>query len=91
MSYEFDPDWVIAPGETLKEWMDDAAVTVHMLHTMTNRQVPVDKLQAIIDGKGEITEAIASYLFYATGIPSQLWLNLERMYRTGLAAGKVRT
>lgn len=85
----FDPDWVIAPGETLREWMEE-----NHLHpraaALTCGRMPLELFEGILAGEVAITPNVAEGLA-RTGIPARLWLNLERAYRLGLAAGKKRT
>jgi plasmid maintenance system antidote protein VapI len=83
----FDPDWVVKPGETLREWIDENHLTVRAVAGMCGRMKP-DRLQRIIDGKQRITRDDARRLQAATNIPATLWLKLELAYRAGLAAGK---
>lgn len=84
----FDPDWVVKPGETLKEWIEENGLTVRSTATTCGRMDP-DRLQRIIDGKQRITHTDAARLAHGTGISERLWLNLERAYRAGLKAGKI--
>jgi plasmid maintenance system antidote protein VapI len=84
----FDPDWVISPGETLQEWLDEhKPLSVRSLATICGR-MNSHRLQRIIDGKQKITRLDAERLEHGTGIPASLWLNLERAFRQGLAEGK---
>ena len=82
----FNPDWVVAPGETLREWRESnhlpetAAATACGLRLTRFRQIE--------RGTAPISEDTAFRLAHGTGIPAFLWLNLERNYRAGLAAGK---
>jgi len=81
-----NPDWVIKPGETLMDWMTEGRV--HPITMSGICGLPVDAIEGIIDGSVEITPEIAEGLFRGTKISAQLWLNLEKAYRDGLAAGK---
>lgn len=84
----FDPDWTIAPGETLREWIEENGLSVRSTATACGRMDP-DRLQGIIDAQEEITEDDASRLHAGTMIPARLWLNLERRYRQDLQRGKI--
>lgn len=86
----FDPDWVIRPGETLAEWIEENGLGVRSAATACGRMDP-DRMRRIIDGKQKLTRDDAARLAAGTGIPASLWLNLERTYRAGLKAGKVDT
>ncbi len=87
MSYPFDPDWVIKPGETLREWMEERKLSPRLMSTICGR-IPPETIEGILDGTVEITPGIADWLQLGTDIPARLWLNLERIYRAGLDAGK---
>lgn len=86
---KFDPDWVISPGETLRDWMEENGLG-RMEHAVaqTCGRMSDEMFQGILDGKTKITPDIAKALEHGTAIPAQLWLNLERAFRDGLAAGK---
>ena len=83
----FNPDWVVIPGETLKEWREEMNLPARAAAKACAR-MPLDLYEAVEAGKVEINEEIASALEYGTSIPKGLWLNLERLYRAGLAQGK---
>lgn len=83
--YRFNPDWVISPGETLKEVMANNGLTVRAVARMTT--IPSADVQAILDGELHITEKVANCLA-KTQVPAHLWRNLERAYRQGLVQGK---
>ena len=85
--HPFDPDWVISPGETLRDWIEENGLTVRSTATVCGRMDPKE-LQRILDGVRHVTPKVAEKLAYGTGIPARLWLNLERQFRKGLAEGK---
>lgn len=87
-SKPFDPDYVVAPGETLREWFDDVGLplSVAALYGLDERT-----LQRIFDGKQKITPAIAQRLCNLTHVGAPFWLALEQNFRVGLAAGKTWT
>lgn len=85
--HPFDPDWVISPGETLRDWIEENGLTVRSTATVCGR-MNVNELQRILDGVRPITPKVAEALAHGTGIPARLWLNLERQFRQGLAEGK---
>jgi plasmid maintenance system antidote protein VapI len=86
---KFDPDWVVAPGETLREWRLDNGLPTSAAATAC-AQMPLELYAAVEAGDEPITENVALGLEHGTQIPAFLWLNLERAYRAGLAAGKTR-
>lgn len=83
----FDPDWVIAPGRTLRDWREEHGLGPQSAATVCGR-MPLTMYEAIESGKRRITKPRAEALAHGTGIPASLWLNLERIYRAGLKAGK---
>lgn len=83
----FNPDWVVAPGETLREWRDWAHLPAKAAAKACGR-MPVELYLGIEAGAEPITEDIAARLYAGTGIFTKFWLNLEKRYRDGLAAGK---
>lgn len=85
-AHPFNPDWVIAPGETLKEWREDNNLPL----SAAAKACGIDRgiFAKIEDGKQRITLHLADRLEYGTQIPARLWMNLERHYREGLKAGK---
>lgn len=90
MSYQFDPDWVIAPGETLREWLDTNGLSNRVAAAAVGRTA-IAWAEAVIDEvlrREPLTENYARVLERVTGIPARMWLALEHNYRVGLAAGK---
>lgn len=77
---KYDPDYVVAPAETVKEWF----VLNPFEHKLYNG---IDLVIDVINKK-ELTQRHALYLHELTDIPVQFWITLEHNYRVGLAAGK---
>lgn len=84
--HRWDPDWVMKPGEHLQEWMDEDGIT--MLAAASVCGLSVDTIFGVLDASVQITPSVAKGLERGTNIPEGMWLNLERIYREGLAAGK---
>lgn len=84
----FNPDWVISPGETLRDWMEENGIPSARIVASCCRDLEANEVQGVLDGKRRITKVLACKLSVATGISAQLWLNLERQFRQGLAEGK---
>jgi len=40
MSEKFDPDWVVKPGETLREWIEENGLTVRSTATLCGHMKP---------------------------------------------------
>lgn len=91
--YVFDPDWCMCPGVFLREMIEHAGMSPKLGAGMVSRLsgLPVAMVEGILDGTTEITEDIAHRLATGTqplAVSAQFWLNAERIYRAGLAAGK---
>lgn len=89
MSIPFDSDWVVAPGETLDDWFDEAQLfTVHARACHAQRfGIRATRLDGFLAG-GPLDDELAVRLALMTGIPRVFWAALEHNFRVGLAAGK---
>lgn len=85
-SERFDPDWVVRPGATLVECADENGLSLRVLAQKCGLEPVV--VTGVVTGRQRITEPIAERLAHGTGVSARMWLNLERNYREGLAAGK---
>lgn len=84
---KFDPDWVVAPGETLAEWFE----CYHLPHSIAQHyDISERTLKRIFAGTQIINPKLAQKLCNMTHVGAPFWLALEHNYRVGLAAGKVR-
>jgi len=81
---QFKPDYVVLPGDTLKETIDALGISQADLAERTGR--PVEAINEIIQGKAAITSDIALQLEEVLNIPASFWNNLERNYQESLAA-----
>lgn len=82
--YPFEPDYRVAPGETLREWMEENGMTLVKAASL----LPMTALEllSLINGASvRITPLLAASLEKLTGIPAQFWLNLEANYRAPVA------
>ena len=86
MAHAFDPDWVIAPGETIRECMSMYGVSLPATAGMLG--LDVGEVYALLIGNMEIREYTAWKLQETFGVNRQVWLQLEYNYRRGLRAGK---
>ena len=87
-NYEFEPDYAIPPGETLKEVMKSLDMTQKELAIRTG--LTVQSLNRIFKGEQPITYETANKLELATGVLSRMWNNLEAQYQEQLAKIKER-
>jgi len=81
--YEFDPDYAIPPGETLKELMESLEMSQKELSKRTG--LTVQSLNRIIKGEQPITYETANIFELVTNVPAKMWNNLEANYREQLS------
>lgn len=79
----FKPDYVVCPGETLLELIQELNMSQAELAERTGR--PKKTINEIIRGKAAITPATALQFERVLGVPATFWNNLERNYREILA------
>lgn len=82
-SYEFEPDYAVPPGETLKEVMQSLGMTQKELATRSD--LTVMSLNRIFKGEQVISPSTAARLELVTGVPAGFWNNLEAQYQEQLA------
>lgn len=89
MTTTFDPDWVVHPGATLDDWMDEHERPWYTLCLADGPGcIPARTVYRVLFGEEPIDRDLAERLHLRTGISTDLWLNLEKTFRAGLAAGK---
>ncbi|TDQ35309.1 HigA family addiction module antitoxin [Aureibacillus halotolerans] len=81
--YDCEADFIIPPGETLLETIEELDITQVELAKRTGR--PVKTINEIIKGKTKITPDTALQFERVLGVPASLWNNLEKDYRELLA------
>lgn len=79
----FRPDWVVAPGATLEEWLAEAAMSQAELASRLGMSAKA--VNQIVRGHVPISQATALKLETVTAIPAGIWNRLEADYREGLA------
>lgn len=82
--YPFEPDYAVAPGETLREMLEALGMTQVELAVAID--VVPGKIDDIINGAEPITPKLADGLARMTQIPARMWLKMEANYRRDLAA-----
>lgn len=80
---QFEPDYAVAPGATLRETLDAMGLSQADLAERTGR--PKKTINEIVQGKAAITPETALQLERVLGTPASFWNNLERAYRANLA------
>lgn len=86
--YGFDPDYAVAPGETLQEMIEFLGMTRGELALRTG--LAPQTINEIIKGKAPITPDMAVLLERGTGVSARIWNNLETNYREQLAKSEMR-
>lgn len=79
MTMTYTPAEVFAPGEYLRDEIDERGWTVTEFAEIIGR--PVQAVSEILNGKKEITTETALALGEALGTSPELWLNLQTNYR----------
>lgn len=80
--YNFEPDYAIPPGETLKETVEAIGMTQKELSERAG--LTVQSINRIYKGEQPILYETADKLELVTGIPARFWNNLEANYREQL-------
>jgi len=81
--YPFEPDYAVAPGETLLEVM--TSLKMNQKELAKRLELTEESLIPIFKGEQPISYATANHLETVTKIPARFWKNLEAGYRVGLA------
>jgi hypothetical protein len=92
-TYKFDPDYVVATAEILKEWLEYNGLSVRVAVARLPREerlLAAGYLENVLADK-PFTQRTAEVLARVTDISVGFWMNFEHDYRSGLAAGKTRS
>ncbi len=81
--YSYEPDYVVAPGETLQETID--AIGIDQRELAARSGLSAKHVNQIIKGVAPISHDTAIRLERVTGVPARMWNNLESNYREQLA------
>lgn len=81
--HRFEPDFAVPPGETLKETAKSIGMTQKELADRTG--LTVQSINRIFKGDQPITFETANRLELTTGVPANIWNNMETKYREQLA------
>ena len=83
MTNAYKPNYVLAPGATLLEMLEERGWTqAELAHRMGR---PLKTINEIVKGKASITPETALQLERTLGASASFWLNNERRYREHLA------
>ena len=81
-TYEFAPDYAVAPGESLREAIEYLGMT--QVEFARRMGMTPQSLSRILSGKQPITHETAQKLEFITGISREFWNNMEARYREQL-------
>jgi len=81
--YTFEPDYAVAPGETLSEVM--TSLDMNQKELAKRLELTEQTLIRIFKGGHPISYATANRLELVTRVPARFWNNLEAEYREQLA------
>jgi Zn-dependent peptidase ImmA (M78 family) len=84
--YIFDPDYVVAPGATLKESIDAKGISQTQLAQRTG--LAEKTISQIVNGIAPISYDTAGKLELVTGVPAKFWNRRELSYREALSRRK---
>lgn len=82
-TYPYQPDYAVAPGETVLETISSLGMDQKEL--ATRLCVSEKHVSQLINGHVALTYEMADKLELVTGVPSRIWNNLEMNYRDRLA------
>lgn len=80
--YKYEPDFAVAPGETLKEVLEDVGMSQAELATRTG--LSPKHVNQVIQGHVGLTPDMAARLEPVVGVPARIWNSLESNYRDRL-------
>lgn len=75
-------DFIIHPGETLAEILEDRGMSQKELAIRTG--VTEKHVSTVINGQKNISTSFAKKLEYALGIEAEFWINLQKNYEREL-------
>ena len=78
-TYQFAPDYAVAPGETLAEVLETLSMTLKECATRCG--LTEQSMIRIIKGLQPITYETADRLEMVTGVPARMWNTLELQYQ----------
>lgn len=83
MTYTYQPDYAVPPGETLRELMNEKGLSNSDLATRTG--LTKKTITQIVTGDAPITLDTANKLELVFGVPARFWNSRELAYRESLA------
>lgn len=84
----FEPDWVVPPGGTIKDAMDEQGMSITFFSLRMGWSK--EAVGELLCGDRPIDPATAFLLESILGGTARFWLNLERNYQTDLGRLKLK-
>ena len=81
--YEFEPDYVVPPGDTLRETLEAKGLSQTDLSLRTG--MAKKTINQIVNGVASISYETAEKFELVTGVPAAFWNRRELRYREELA------
>ena len=81
-AHQYEPDYAVAPGETLRQQLD--AINLSQAELASRSGLSAKHVNQIMQGIAPITHETALVLERVTGLPARLWNRLEADYRETL-------
>lgn len=78
-AYQYEPDYAVPPGETLRDVLDALGMKQRELADRTG--LTEQTISRISNAEQPVTADTANRLELVTGVPASLWNNLEARYR----------
>lgn len=78
-----DPNYAVAPGDYLQEWLDETGTTQQQAADLLGCSRKL--VNEIVNGRAHVSPDTATRLERVTGIPAKSWLVFEAGYRADLA------
>lgn len=76
---DFSPDWIVTPGDTIADLLDERDWSQVDLATRTGF-IP-EHLNQLLKGEASITQGTAAKLEKVLGSSARFWINVETQYR----------
>ncbi len=86
MTDDFNPDWIVSPGEILEEHL--AARKMKKVTLANSCGVSPKHISQVIAGVAPVTAHMALKFEEALGMSAEIWLKLEATYRLRLLREK---
>lgn len=84
--YPYEPDYVVAPGEILEDYLNGRYVSRNELARRSG--MSLELIEGLLSGQATLDADIAGKLEEIFDLKAAIWLRMEDSYRQGLKEGK---